>query len=271
MNKSIQKQCMSLTKKNNSQCKFHCLPNSDFCGKHQKAHICIQQLTQQNQNCEYINDYLQRSNTTLDNFTQTLNANFNHTLLGIADNWNEIPQIFWYKLDNMWWDIRSLLKIFIGQLNRSDMGKAYPMYPENPFTRNKISAIEINNLGKHINNLNKTPNTIEVNIVLQILFDVPITQLKRISKFAQYDIVLNLIRIFKHRARYKLINYHDSQGNICGYWTNKTEPLSKFEKCYKKFMTHFFFGNGFVVPIETPSLIRLQNELNQMPTEEYIY
>jgi hypothetical protein len=174
-------------------------------------------------------------------------------------------------MDNMWWDLRTLIKVFTGQLNRSDMGQSYPMYPENPFTRVKIIPNELFSLKERIDAINNINNSITLNVAMNVFFTLTKRQMTYIFKQKQYGSVLYLIDILGNDLRYKLINYKDSQGNYCGYWVDKKKPLSKFEECYNKYIKMFYIVNGMFIPIDTPRFRKLENELSSMPVEEYMY
>lgn len=276
---SNRKYCISIAKSTNKQCKFKAQPNSDYCKKHQVLQNNINNeilpvktpiLEVQKPPDTYLNKYL--LNQTFNDFIKMLNTDYSHTLLGLADDWNEIPQIYLFRLDDMWWDIRSLIRIFTGQLDRSNMGQSYPMYPENPFTRKRILPRELKTFNDRITYINENiQETLNIDIVLRTFLNISLQRLLKIYKQELYDSVLSLVHTFEKTMRYKLINCQDSQGNFCGYWVNIKEKITRFEKCVIKINHSTVIVNGMLFTLETPTSYRLRQELNNMPKEEYIY
>lgn len=273
-------QCKSLTKSTQTRCHYKCLPHSDFCGKHQKTHILVNQQQDVNvpeplkddTNDTYLKKIVNTMNVTLQEFIQKLNDESQHTLFGLETDWNNIPKIYIYRLDNQWWDIRSLIQVFTGQLNRSDMERAYPIYPENPFTRKRIEPKELIKLRVRVEEINKnTNNSVDVNETLKILCSISLIKLNCIYVQDDYNSVLSIINLFEKQMRYKLIKYINSQGNYCGYWVDKNTELTQFEKCLYKYRQSFVIVEGMLMPIRTRRLLYLQQELDNLPDEEYMY
>ena len=58
------------------------------------------------------------------------------------DSWKEIPahRRFYIEESNTWWDLSFLLNHIVQQLNQCSMGSSYPVFPSDPFTRQKYSV-----------------------------------------------------------------------------------------------------------------------------------
>lgn len=270
---------MSLTS-SDERCKKKPTKGNDFCQSHiKKHHYCdesIQNIRKEIKDDKYENEYI---DLIFDNFDKCrknaikyLDENYQHCLLGLSDSWNDVPFMYWYKCDNMWWDIRSLIKIFAQQLNQSELEKPFPIFIENPFTRKRISLDDIHKLRDYFSGLPKTSGdncNMRINKALNKFINFTNAQLNVISLHTtQYTQSNEINRLFCKSLRYKMINYKDSQGRYCGYWVNINTPPTEFEMCYNEITTAtLLFNDAFV--IDTPIYRHIVKLLNSIPKEEY--
>jgi len=199
-----------------------------------------------------------------------LNDKYEYCLLGLNNSWDDIPFYYWIYIDKMWWDIRTLNNTFTSQLNQTELENPYPIYLENPFTRNKISIDEISKIKYHNNVLKKYVN-LDVHISLEKFIDLSKKILDNIHRTTnQYDTACKIIKQFSKTLRFKTINYKDSQGRYCGYWVDKKEPLSTFETYYRKAISVSMIPENNIHPFFSAfiyqNVFKIMDELDK---EEY--
>jgi hypothetical protein len=278
------KRCMSTLKGKLDRCKRNPIKNNDFCKTHCEEHIYDEKFLQDKKlihsDDDVVNKYL---DLIVDNFCDELTKkqkylddNFIHGLIGLNDSWSEIPFMYWFKCDDTFWDIRSLVKILAMQLNQSELEKPFPIFPENPFTRKKFSIAELRSLNSRIELLktfHRPPNTEElnVNIALSKFLTIPDKLLNSVrNERSQYSASIKIINRLSTSLRYKMINYKDSQGRYCGYWVKKTTQVSQFEKYYNEIVTATVMYNNLYVLLDTPMYRKIINTLNKLVPEEYV-
>jgi hypothetical protein len=272
-------QCVAV-KKSGLRCKNKPIHNKDFCKCHSNEHvydtkIMKQYRKEQNQSeidklsDKYLDLVMEKFCVKLVNNIRELDKNYSHCLFGIYNSWKEIPFIYWIFIDNMWWDIQMLNKTFSSQLNQTELEKPYPTYLENPFTRNKISISDIKKI-RDFNDALKTHTNIKINIALDTFTHMSNKILNDIKNTKQqYELSGKIIKQFSKVLRFRMINYRDSQNRYCGYWVNKKEQLSKFEKCYDEIVTATLFVDNFFVLIDSPAYRKIVMALSNLRQEEY--
>jgi len=195
-----------------------------------------------------------------------------HTLFDTYDSWKNIPFIYWIKLEHNMWDIRIVIKIINEQLNMTNLTNPYPIFPSNPFNRNRFTVEEILKIKEQIKHLD-------------LSLDEPIDTFLKIKKknlTKIYDIEDNqilsmaLVEVFSKHLRFKTLNYKDSQDCYIGRWVDKIEPLSEFEIKYNLLKTMPYqipittYGMDLYLQIiDNPERMILQNEIDNFP-KEYI-
>lgn len=267
--------CMSLLRGKKERCKNRVTPNNDFCKMHKEIHTYDPSILFNGniENEKYINLFVEQFDEKLKEFQKYLDNEYLHGLLGLNNSWGEVPLMYWYKLDNSWWDIRSLLQIFASQLNQSELERPFPVFPFNPFNRNKISVEELINLKKHIDFLKSfvPSEELHVNIALEIFLQFPERFLNTIrNQKIQYNVATKIIDKFSQTLRYRIINYKDSQGRYCGYWIDCETDETEFEKCYHKIINSFVSLHGTYILMDTPNYRRLRRMIDKLTPEEYV-
>lgn len=283
--------CMSLTSQK-VRCNKRPMKGNDFCQSHNKQHkYCNESINEIKHNIEttnvsktlntiettYINSVLDKFDKNIEKMEKYLDEKFPHCLLGINQSWKEIPFVYWINIDDMWWDIRSLVKIFSQQLNQSELEKPFPIFIENPFTRTKIKLNDIRNLERHVSRLLKSNCDINIHIAVKKFIDMSDRQLNNIlNSDSQYTESSKIINIFNKDMRFRMINYKDSQGRYCGYWVDDTTPLSAFEECYNEIITSSIIFNNEIFRINTFNphfnthfYERIIRKFNNLKQEEY--
>lgn len=274
-----EKICMASLNNSIIRCKKFAIKNGDFCYNHMTKkeynndvlQSKVKQL-QPNEN-KYVEKYLdiviEKFEENINSSAELLNEKYQYSLFKLEDNWKNIPFIYWFYCDGLWWDIRILLQIITMQLNQSESENPYPIYPENPFTRNKICPHEIMLLSKKIEKLRQYMN-LNIHISLQIFFQIPETKLNILkNNSSDNEIAMELIYIFKNYLRFKLINLKNSQGLYCGYWVKKHEELSKFEKCYRKIINMGPISYDTITDEKLMRFIFLSSKLDSLENENY--
>lgn len=275
------KRCMSSLKGKTDRCKNRQMHGDDFCNTHSIERIYNKELLNEKTNLynrtdaldKYLNLITNEFDNCIKNHVKYLDEQFIHGLIGLNDSWNEIPIIFWCKFGNTWWDIRTLIRTLAMQLNQSELEKPLPIFPENPFTRQKFSVSELYCLRDHIQSLNQfvDPNELNVHISLTKFLSLPEKFLNSIrNDKSQYNVSTKIIHKFSTTMRYKMINYKDSQGRYCGYWVKKSVQLSPFEKCYNEIITATVMSNNIYVFFNTPIYRKIISNINRLTPEEYI-
>jgi len=166
--------------------------------------------------------------------TVKLNDNNIHNLLGMYDDWKNIPFIFRIYIDNEWWDIRILINNIVNQLNQCKMENPYPIFPNNPFTRKLFSYDDLIKLKKRIKLVG-----IKINIVFKLFLNLKKNIILEIYYEAKNNYENNsskLLVLFNQQFRYKLINFKDSQNCYIGCWVKKKVPHSRFEIIYYEWL-----------------------------------
>lgn len=205
-----------------------------------------------------INDYI---NDRFDKQTDCLNKNWTEQLMYVYDSWDQVPLYRRVFLDDSWWDIFSLISHFSHCLNSSNMNNPSPVYPSNPFNRIKFTKDGLIGLKNHL-----YLATIKIPISVYIFLD------KCLDKS---DISNNeILDIFSHWLRFKIINYKDSQNCYQGVWVYKYTELSDFEILFQEWnnmpyqqmaITH----HGEYVITENIQRIMMQHILESCPAEEW--
>jgi hypothetical protein len=265
--------CMSNLKYKTNRCKNRHLLNNDFCFKHVKNYKhnddaiqkIIKTIDKNEIEDEYLDMILEEFEITQRETIKYFDENYNHGLLGLNDSWNEIPMMYWYKLDNCWWDIRTLIRTISSQLNQSELEKPFPIFPENPFNRNKIGLDDITNIKHKIKKLNLEPN-----IALKHFLSFTTKFLIKIREEEnQYNAAVKIIKKLEKNLRYKMINYKDSQGRYCGYWVESDTKKSEFENCYEVLKDAAVFIDGMWLFIDSPLYRKNLKKINKLEEEYY--
>jgi hypothetical protein len=297
--------CISMIHNKNIRCKNKVQKGYDYCRVHQKnsnnpnKEKCniIQPilLTNNDELCysEIINDdilkqieveyiiddfidkILNNVKEHIEKHSEILDNNYLYNLFGIEDSWKNVPYIYWINVNNMWWDIRTLTQTIATQLNQSELEHPYPIYPENPFNRNKFTVDDLIKIQNHIQDIQKYAPSYKfhINIALEEFLNFSPKVIKKIYSIKkQYNVAMNIINNFSNKLRFKMINYKNSQGKYCGYWVTKNTQLSKFEKCYDKIIqVNIIISNGREFGnITMRNLINIINCINNLKPEEYI-
>lgn len=271
--------CLSLLKNSTHRCKKYVIAGTDFCSIHQNStrydedayNTKHENLSVGDSLNIYLDLIVDKFDSSLKELIHNLDKDYYYNLLGLYDSWNEIPIMYWHKLDNNLWDLRELLKIFAVNLNQTNMDKPFPMYPENPLTRNKISVNDLDEIRKKLLLLTELNMPIDVNVSLDTFLHFPRELLQKIRDTnVLYDSSQLIINNFMDTLRFKLINYKDSQGRYCGYWVSNDVPKSKFEKCYNRIIAASILMNDMDILIGTTEYRKLLKMINKIQPEEYV-
>jgi len=207
--------CMSwLNQQNkNTRCHRYTCKNSDFCQYHKRY-------------SNYMPNIL--NNSIIDDVSyEFLDENFDENLLGIYDSWKEVPEKYWIKLNDKWWDSRILIDIFSSQLITSEMENPKPTYPHDPFTRRNFTPIELYSLKTHCKK-----NKQKIYMVLAKFLYIDLDSIYKQEYGTSYEMSNILIDYISREFRYKLMCNKNSQDCYNGYWVPKDWDLSSFEKIY---------------------------------------
>lgn len=198
----------------------------------------------------------------LDNF-------YLHNLLFLYDSWNNVPLKYQINIFRSYWDIRILTYHFTQQLNNSEMEQPYPIFPSNPFTREQINMDSLLTFKKIIYEIN-FPIHIALNLFINMStkkFKICYNEAKnKIDRFS-----ITLIKYFKKKLRYKLINCRNSQNCFIGYWTSRDEKKSKFEELYDEWnsIPYQILCPFYNIPINNPQKEYLYHIIINLEKEEY--
>ena len=273
-----------------SRCSRASCNDNDFCEEHMKKHtydkslLCILESKHATTHTtdNYVNAIVNKLYDTVLKQTEELNQNYLYCLFGVEDSWDNIPLMYRYKCNNIWWDIRTLAKTLSMQLNQSESEKPYPIYPENPFTRVKFSIDEMMDFRDRIDMIEKLNNgeLPFVHVALRAFLRIPLDKLKKIrdrpiddeyttEKSVQYKTATSIIKQFSKKLRYKMINHKDSQGRYCGYWVYRREKFSVFEKCYDKIIHATIALENMSVFVDTREFRAMLQKIKILPQENY--
>jgi hypothetical protein len=181
---------------------------------------------------------------------QYLDENFNYTLMGLYNSWNDMDKGEILYMDREYWNVHIIISHFTQQLNMSSMENPYPIYPNSPFTRKPFSVGSLIILRDKIKRLG-----IPINIALKLLLSQSIGNLQLIYDNINNSTSNKLLELFETNYRYMLINSKNSQNVYTGFWVSENFPLTQFEKFYNELKT---------VPYQTVinGYIMLNNERN---------
>ena len=272
------KRCMSSCKGVDGRCKNKQLNGYDFCKKHMENGKYSKEFLKEKMKIhkddiivdKYLDLVVDSFDSCLKEKCKYLDDNFMHCLFGLNDTWNDVPFIYWYKCDNTWWDIRTFVQTITMQINQSELEKPYPLFPENPFTRQKLEVYELINLRNHIKIIKECDTKFKIHISLQKFLSLTDKCLEGIRKTkTQYNTSVKIIDKLSKTLRYKMINYKDSQGRYCGYWVESSEQLSVFEKCYNDIMPATILTNDMYILLNTPIYRKMLDLMLRLPQEEY--
>lgn len=231
--------CMSTKNNTNNRCKCRALSKQDFCRNHIKTHQYNIELLKSKKH-DMVDVFINELQNKIDQRTTALNEKYIHCLLGIRNDWNEVPCQYRIFIGDSWWDIRNLMRMFAHSLNQSEYSNPYPKCPEDPFTRKRFSAKEIKACYDRVSMLNAEKQCIEVNDAVLVLMRMHQRTLSSIiNKKDDHEIVQLLCNEFLQSLRYKIINDQNSQGIRGGYWVPKKQKLSTFEQKYQEYLANF--------------------------------
>ncbi len=159
-----------------------------------------------------------------------LDTRFGHNLMGIYDSFVEISYDDLIYLDNQLFVLDLILNHYTYQLNNSNMENPYPIYPNDPFTRNRLSINGLMKLKNKLITLKKP-----INIALKTLLNLEPIVLQQIhDNLGNDNFSIDLLSILNTSYRYMIINTKNSQDIFTGLWVSKECPLTMFEKLHKK-------------------------------------
>ena len=201
--------------------------------------------------CNIIYKYYKKK---LNKYYDYLDNHFKHFLLCGENSWREIDKRDIIKLnESSYYNIHFLINYMISQLNRSNMCKPVPIFPNNPFTRIKFTLNELDIIKVFINKLNLNIN---INIVLKTFLSLPYKRWYNYSIKHNKDTTCeNIRKHFYKLLRYQLINSLDSQNNFIGKWIYINEPNTIFEELYTEW-------------IKIPPYILISNQLYPNPEKK---
>jgi len=270
--------CMAVKNNTMLRCQCRAIRNKDFCIHHITKHQYDQNLIKDISNNldktsilnNYVKIYLDECDMKIKQQVIKLNEDYSHGLLGISDDWSEVPFIYWFHMDECWWDIRALLKTFAYQLNQSDLENPCPIYPESPFTRHKFNVDDLIEFSKKIKILKHIVIDLEINDAVDIFINLSRTNLSKVFKLKeQYCVTQHITEELSKTLRYKLINYTNSQGSHCGYWIDKKIAVSQFERDYSKFKSIYYMNPSQIYTSRRNEGRRLLDNIRNAEKEEY--
>lgn len=259
-----------MLKNKNIRCRNKPMHNCEFCRIHR---ILQEKKNDDKQLDKSVEILLCQYNNELSDVIKFMDDNFLYCLIGLNNSWKEIQLIYWYKIDGLWFDIRTLARTMACNLNQSDMDKPYPLYPENVFTRNRFDVAELLDFKKRLDYLKQIvpEEEFKFNIALNkfLSFKDRTLQIFR-NEEDQYKLQVGIINRFSQTMRYKLINYKDQQGRYCGYWVSNNTPKSRFEKCYNKIIDASILLHNTNILIDSATYRNSVRRINRLEKEEYI-
>lgn len=269
----IEHLCMSEVKGKNIRCKNKIVSDCDFCKVHSKNHVYCDKILEGKKilnitelQKEYVKLVINKFDEKLKNKISEMDTKYLHGLIGINNSWGDVQYIYWFKINDIWWDIRTLCKIIAAQLNQTELENPYPIFPENPFTRKKFTISELRALDTQIRTLKRIKIVIDINIALERFLSFTDNQLNTILKQTdQYTAANIIISLLEKKLRFKMINYRDSQGRYCGYWVPVLEPKTNFENCFRFVRTMSILAESNMV---TPFYRSKIQELCTFPSDE---
>lgn len=276
-----EKICAANLKTGNTRCRKLVVKGSDFCNAHIKTHkygdhFLSKKKTELKNDTNvfdrYIDLILDEFDCNVEKQEKFLDENYEHCLIGVNDSWKEVPWIYWFKCGNSWWNITTLMSTLTMQLNQSELGKPFPLFPEDPFTRQKYDDDVLTALKNKIDVLKKSIKDFHVHMTLNTFLSLSKTQWDNIrNDTTQYNAASKLINVFSLTMRYKMINMKNSQGGYCGYWVNKDTHLSEFEKCLNKIETSaILYFNNIPVIFNNSVYRNVIDKFNSLPKEDYV-
>lgn len=172
---------------------------------------------------------------------------YSHNLMNLYNSWSEIDVKERIELDGQIWPLSIIINTITQQINNSNMENPYPIYPHNPFTRKPWLPKELLSLKQKIK-----LQSIPINVSLKLLLEQPEKSINYIYREAigyldRHSILL--MSLFQQYLRFMTINYKNSQNNYIGFWVQKTQKLTHFEKLYTEFKEIPFqiFNRGNII------------------------
>lgn len=280
--------CMSFVNdKTNGKrrCNKKAIKCSDFCSLHKNKNLYYDVLLsnikkedsiKNNINTEIIKNEIDRliEDNISDNIINKiknknnyLDSNFEYTLMGIYNSWNDIKysnQIF---IDNEYWFIDILTNSFTFQLNNSNMENPYPIYPNNPFNRKSFSPNNLMLIKQRLLFLKKP-----INITLKLLFNLPpeILNICYSEALSSHDgFSQTLLDILLKEFRFMILNTKNSQDSYIGIWVTKNTPTTQFELLYQKYknIPYQIYQYGYI--IDNPYRQQLKYVLDSQSQDYY--
>jgi hypothetical protein len=275
---------MSFTtsKKKICRCKRKKLKTSDFCYSHNKKKLYYDDLSNPHKETLHTYDtklilsemdYLCKESIALNIISEInskkslLNKNFDYTLMGLYDSWNNVNYSDQIYLNNEWWHIDILINIFSSQLNNSNMENPYPIYPNNPFNRIPFHP---NDLLKFRERILITKKSINITLKLLLNSSTNIINECYIEALNNHELFSTmLLNILNKNFRFMIQNNKNSQDLYTGIWTFKITPLTNFELLFNKFknMPYQIYDYGYI--IDNPFRNNLKNVLDKLPPDNY--
>lgn len=249
--------CMATKKQSSDRCCGKTI-TQDFCKHHCEKHeydakVLETKFEQYGNDEDILNEciksYIGEFDKRYCEKIKQLDEDYSHGLMGMSSSWSEVPMMYRIYISKTWWDIRTLLNTIAFQLNQSEYEKPYPMFPENPYTRTKISISDIVSIKKRIKKLCKYGIHVDVNVAVKIFVNQRKKNLRYLRKIEDpYIVAITIIDEFADTLRYKIINYTNSQGCYCGYWVKKDEKKTQFEQNFSIFKSMYFTMDNIIMP-----------------------
>lgn len=266
--------CMSWLNQKNKEIRCHrkTCEKSDFCQYHKKYSRYMQGL----KNITITNDCIDNDNESKYKkkiqheqiSSKYLDENFLENLLGIHESWEQVPENYWIKLNNKWWDIRILLDIFSNQLIASEMENPRPIYPNDPFTRKNFLPEE---LLLFKNNCKK--NNLKIYTGLSLLLNSDLDAIYNKDYATSCEMSSKIINILSKKLRFKLICNKNSQDCYIGYWVPQNWQYSSFEELYKFYNSLSFqiclFENGNNIVFDNIDKINIKKIIDNLIEEDF--
>ena len=174
--------------------------------------------------------------TNIPNIPNIPNNEAMYATLDTLDNWSDLPtwRLF-VTHDGYAFDVLFLIKLCTDQLNTEKSFNPYPRFPNNPFTREALSAVDLKALSKTIKR-----NRIKVALVLkeflsssgQVLWDCPFHPHWMQRCIEHFEKSMRYVRQFSEVER-------NGELQLLCYWNSFITPIAPSEANVLKYLQTF--------------------------------
>lgn len=180
-----------------------------------------------------LNNFNAHIKTKIAQRNEILDQNHIHNLMMLNESWQEVNIMYQIKLNDQWWNLKTVLFHISQQLNHSNMENPFPTFPSDPFNRIPFTIKSLLDIKKRISLIGLSVQNI--NVALLCFLDLPLRKLNsyyNIAVDAPEEPLYDLIYDFSKKLRFRLMNNKNSQDCFNGYWVHKKTHPTDFEIVY---------------------------------------